>query len=293
MSDRVDRDALRRVIAVANGKGGVGKTSLSTHLASMAAASGQHVLLVDLDPQGNAGQDLGYTAAGLSDDGVGLARAVQYGDTPYVIKDVRENLDVIPAGDALDDLSGALDARAEREGQDVAALSLARALTPIAGDHALTILDCPPRHAVLQKAALACAAYLLIPTKTDSSSRLGLAEMARRFAAALAVNPDLRLLGVVLFGVTPAAKKIRLAAREWINEALSNEAPVFDATIRHVEGPAYHIRERGQLAHELELAAVAGVTAAMAKTAVGLASDYQAVSVETLTRLLKMEAERA
>lgn len=291
MTQGVDRDALRRVIAIANGKGGVGKSSCATHLAALVAASGQRVLLVDLDPQGNAGQDLGYTARGLSDDGIGLARAVQFGDPPHIIRGVRDNLDVIPAGTALDDLTGALMARRNREGADAAALSLARALAPVTGDYTATFLDCPPRHEVLQEAALVAAAYLLIPTKTDSSSRLGLAEMARRFAAATPINPDLRLLGVVMFGVTPAAKKIRATAQAWIEEALGDQAPVFKATVRHVEGPAFHIRERGQLAHELELAGEAGVTAAMAKTVVGLAGDYQALAVETLNRLLTLEAE--
>ncbi len=60
----VKREALGRVVAIANGKGGVGKTSLATTLAGMAAEAGYKILIIDLDPQGNVGKDLGYTGAG-------------------------------------------------------------------------------------------------------------------------------------------------------------------------------------------------------------------------------------
>ena len=57
---------LNQALAIANGKGGVGKTSLTSNIASMAAHSGWDVLVIDLDPQGNLGADLGYRQMGLS-----------------------------------------------------------------------------------------------------------------------------------------------------------------------------------------------------------------------------------
>ena len=63
----VARAALRRTIAVLNGKGGVGKTSLTANLSGLFADAGYRVLAIDLDPQGNLGNDLGYLGAGLGD----------------------------------------------------------------------------------------------------------------------------------------------------------------------------------------------------------------------------------
>ena len=63
----LNRDALATVVAVANGKGGAGKTSVATNLAGLSAAAGWRTLLIDLDPQGHAGHDLGYGWAGLRD----------------------------------------------------------------------------------------------------------------------------------------------------------------------------------------------------------------------------------
>ena len=64
----VKREALSRVIAIANGKGGVGKTSLATTLAGMAAEAGYKILIVDLDPQGNVGEDLMLAVKVLLED---------------------------------------------------------------------------------------------------------------------------------------------------------------------------------------------------------------------------------
>ena len=75
----LDRGVLSRVVAIANGKGGVGKTSLATTLGGLAAAAGYRILLIDLDPQGNVGEDLGYTGSGTGDDGAGLVTALVAG----------------------------------------------------------------------------------------------------------------------------------------------------------------------------------------------------------------------
>lgn len=292
-----DRGGLRRTVAVANGKGGVGKTSTTAHIGGLAAAAGYRVLAVDLDPQGNLGEDLGYTGAELSDDGQGLLHAVLTGQPPMVLRDVRPNLDVIPGGLHLYDLAGALEARQRRSAEE-AATALARVLAPMAGEYALVLVDCPPGSEILQRLALAAAAHLLIPTKTDQSSRRGLREMARRFVQAREINPDLQLLGVVLFGVTTGAKRIRAKAREMIEMELGGSAPVFPTAIRHVEAAAVDGRERGQLAHELERDVLAGLQRQhddqrpqrLAASAGSLAADYQALTQEVLRRLLELES---
>jgi hypothetical protein len=75
----LDRGALSRVIAVINGKGGVFKTSLVANVGGLLAESASHVLLVDLDPQGNLAEDLGY--ADQSDGGRSLAASLCFGGT--------------------------------------------------------------------------------------------------------------------------------------------------------------------------------------------------------------------
>ncbi len=285
--------AIPRSIAYVNVKGGVGKTSLVSHTAGLLALAGHRVLLVDLDLQGNTGEDFGYTARGLGDDGEGFARLVQYGGEPYIVRDVRPGLDVIPGGEHMRYLDAALSARREMHGAGAPALAIANALDPIADAYDFVLMDCPPGHGALQVGALAACSYYVVPTKTDMSSRLGMVRMQPVFAGAIEVNPGLLLLGVVIFGVTPAAKKITKEVREWVEASLGGQAPVFKTIIRHVEAPAYHVRQRGQLVHELEMGPDAGVPAALAKAATGLSEDYSNVTAEVVTRLLELEAQRA
>ncbi|MEI6623991.1 MAG: DUF6350 family protein, partial [Actinomycetes bacterium] len=91
-------------IAVMNGKGGVGKTSVVANLSALFAASGQRVLAVDLDPQGNLAEDLGHS----DDDGKELAAAISTRRAPRPVKGVRENLDVLPGGYELEELNSQL-----------------------------------------------------------------------------------------------------------------------------------------------------------------------------------------
>jgi chromosome partitioning protein len=88
----VDVPALRRVVLVANQKGGVGKTSIVTALAGLIARPERRVLIVDADPQGNAtSSDLGVTG----DRGRSLMMSLQYGEPLQVQRDVRPGLDLI------------------------------------------------------------------------------------------------------------------------------------------------------------------------------------------------------
>lgn len=91
---------MRRTVAIANGKGGVGKTSLTDGLGGLIAAGGYRVLTMDADPQGNLRRDLGYPDSG----GRALADAIKLGTTLEPVRDVRDNLDAVPGGAALEEL---------------------------------------------------------------------------------------------------------------------------------------------------------------------------------------------
>ncbi|MCU1548539.1 MAG: phosphopantetheine--protein transferase [Arthrobacter sp.] len=143
----LDRGALSRVIAVINGKGGVFKTSLVANVGGLLAEGGSRVLLVDLDPQGDLAEDLGYADQG--DGGRSLAASLCFGGAPDLLLGVRSNLDVIAGGPHLDDAAAFLGAKAQKD-RDAAQLALARLLAEVAGEYDLVLLDCPPGNEPLQ-----------------------------------------------------------------------------------------------------------------------------------------------
>lgn len=297
----LDRQRLRRTVAVINGKGGVGKTSITANLAGLFAASGYRVLAIDLDPQGNLGSDLGYLGAGLSDSGASLRSATLDLKAPQTLDGVRPGLDVVAGGEHLHDLAAMLQARS-RTGRG-GAQDLAATIGALAGDYDLTLLDCPPGSDVLQEGALHAARWALVPTKTDDASRAGLRDVARRFAAARSSNPDLAVLGVVLFGVNTSARRVLSQARAALEQDLGGVAPVLNTAVRHVEAAAVDARGRGQLVHELERDASAAPkwyerlrtpgdapVQRLAGSAGALASDYEALAEEVLTHIVEAES---
>src|SRR5699024_268155 len=128
--------------------------------------SGQRVLIVDLDPQASLAEDLGYTDAEDNDQGASLAQAMMLGGTPEVRRNVRPGLDVIVGGKYVRGVPNYLRSKPN----DEAKLVLANALAPIAGEYDMVLIDCPPGDELLQHNALAAARWVIVPTKSDSSS---------------------------------------------------------------------------------------------------------------------------
>jgi chromosome partitioning protein len=241
---------MRRVVAIANGKGGVGKTTLTAGLAGQVAAAGRRVLVVDTDPQGNMGRDLGY---GLQ-DGSSLALAITHGLPVAVSRGVRDRLDVVPGGPALWDVAAAFTSRGAR-GASLPGLRPALDRVRPEGtdeDYDLVLIDTPPGEPILQELVFVSSDYLIIPTRSDEASLDGLVVVAQRFAAARAVNPDLTLLGAALFGVRAGSTRLIKRVQSALNETLGGAAPVFATSIRYLESAAVDMRSRGLLPHELE-----------------------------------------
>lgn len=296
-----------RVVAVVNGKGGVGKTTITANVGGMLAAGGARVLLIDLDPQGNLAEELGYTGTDIDDDGLALAQALAFSSPVTPRPGVRANLDVLVGGSQLDMAAAGLTMRAHKDPR-AAKTALADALASYVEDYDLVLIDCPPGQETLQQAALAAARWALIPVKTDASSRKGLRDVARRLEAVVDINPDLDLLGVVLFGVNRAARRVSEVARAAITEDLGTPGALFTTAIRHAEAAAQETRDRGLLAYELEEAVLAApkwyerlrgtVTAApgdgggegpRSRSATGLAEDFQALGEEIIARIADRE----
>lgn len=290
---------LARVVVVAQGKGGVGKTSLTANVAGLAALAGHRVLAVDLDQQGNLARDLGYEPG----DGETLLQAFVGGQAVPVLRDVRPGLDVVPGGPAISDLLGIAFARSGRGGKDLADL-LHASLAPVVEGYDLVLVDTPPGERLLVEAALAIASYVVIPTRSDDASLDGLERVAERCVAARRRNPGLALLGVCLFGVGARSRRLAEGTREAVGEVLGGSAPVFDAQVRHLESAAVDARRQGLLVHELESAAAAARRGRLAalrarqrpsddlltRDASALAGDYEALAREVMTRIGQLEA---
>lgn len=300
MTESIDRTALSRVVAIINGKGGVGKTTLASNIGGLLAQSGYKVLLVDMDPQGNLAEDLGYSNAEYNDDGQELAKGLSFGGDAQPVKDIRPGLDVLIGGYHLDQAAAALVARSAKD-SDRARLALATLLQPIAGGYDLILIDCPPGNETLQTAATAVARYALVPVKTDASSRKGLVDVARRLEGVIDLNPDLDLLGVVLVGTGTTAHRIQEEARSLIAEALGREDIIFTSTVRHSEATAQASREKGVLVHELDAEVRKGPTWWQSlrdgtpaerigpRSATSVADDLQAVATEVVDRITTRE----
>ncbi len=181
---------MARVFAVANQKGGVGKTTTAVNLAVYAAEAGRRVLLIDLDPQGNAGSSLGVQSGvqPLYDalvDGEPLQGSVALSR--------RLGLDVAPSTPALAAAEVELVPVERRE------FRLRDALLPLAPRYDVVLLDCPPSLGLLTVNALAAAEGLITPIQCEYLALEGLGQLTGTVRMVRSrLNPRLDLFGIVM-----------------------------------------------------------------------------------------------
>lgn len=157
-----------KVWAVANQKGGVGKTTTVVNLAGPLAAVGRKVLLVDLDPQGSLTSYLGFNPDTVEHSVYGL-----FGNDPgerdhVVLKTPVENVDLIPASGAMATLDRQMGVQAGK------GMIVSQVLKHFSKDYDYAFMDCPPVLGILMVNALAACQRLIIPTQTEFLALKGL-----------------------------------------------------------------------------------------------------------------------
>jgi len=180
-----------RIIAIANQKGGVGKTTTAINLSACLAEAGQRVLAVDFDPQGNATSGLGLD----KDDVEKTVYELMLGECTLdecLITEVQENLDVL-SSDV--NLAGAEIELLNVEGKE---FLLKTYLSEIQDEYDFIIIDCPPALSLLTINALTTADTVLVPIQCEYYALEGLSQILKTVELVKKkMNPDLELEGVV------------------------------------------------------------------------------------------------
>jgi len=185
-------DIVGKIVSIANQKGGVGKTTSSVNLAACLAYVGQKILLVDIDPQGNATSGVGIEKADVNQCIYDVL--VDDVDAADVIKSTKvENLDVIPATIQLAGAEIELVPTISRE------VRLKRALDKVVDQYDYIIVDCPPSLGLLTINALTASDTVIIPVQCEYYALEGLSQLLNTVRLVQKhLNEDLKIEGVLL-----------------------------------------------------------------------------------------------
>ncbi len=227
-------DNMSRVIAVANQKGGVGKTTTAVNLSASLAYLGQEVLLVDIDPQGNATSGLGVERNEIKSciydvliNEIPIERAIV--DTKF------DRLKAVPASIQLAGAEVELVLSISRE------IKLKEALRAVENKHSIIIIDCPPSLGLLTLNALTAAGSVIIPIQCEYYALEGLGQLMNTINLVKKhLNPNLHIEGVVLTmydARTNLSAQVAGEVKNYFNEMVYNN--IIPRNVRLSEAPSY------------------------------------------------------
>lgn len=225
---------MERIIAIANQKGGVGKTTTAINLSACLAELGEKVLAIDMDPQGNMTSGLGidknnveYTVYDLI---IGEAEINQ-----VICKEALENLDVLPANV---DLSAA---EIELIGIDNKEYIIRDEVEKVKNNYDYIIIDCPPSLSMLTINAMTTADTVLVPIQCEYYALEGLSQLIHTIELVQErLNPDLEIEGVV-FTMYDARTNLSLQVVENVKDNLDQNIykTIIPRNVRLAEAPSY------------------------------------------------------
>ena len=223
-----------RIIAIANQKGGVGKTTTSINLSSCIAAKGKKVLVVDIDPQGNTTSGYGIEKNDLEN----TIYELMLGDCSIedcIIKDVIENISILPSNVNL--------AAAEIEliGVDKKEYILKNEIDWVKDRYDYIIIDCPPSLSLLTVNAMTTADSVLVPIQCEYYALEGLSQLIHTVNLVKErLNPDLEMEGVV-FTMFDSRTNLSAQVVENVKQNLNQKVynTLIPRNIRLAEAPSY------------------------------------------------------
>ena len=223
-----------RIIAIANQKGGVGKTTTAINLSACLAEKGQRVLVVDIDPQGNTTSGLGIAKDNV-DNTIYEVMLQEIDISDAICKDIFENLDIIPSNV---NLAGAEIDLIDIENREYI---LKNAINTVRNNYDYVILDCPPSLSMLTVNAMTAADTVLVPIQCEYYALEGLTQLIHTInLVKKKLNPLLELEGVV-FTMYDARTNLSLQVVENVKDNLQQNIykTIIPRNIRLAEAPSY------------------------------------------------------